>query len=164
VPLKGFDVDEDVTKETTLAMKQVDTPVIIDEASVPEPATSVQAEGTVGNPAEVSSPIDHILPGSDTPVVSDATTDLPVDSTLAKADLEVSTATITPASVEVTETEPTSSQVPVDAPETVDTFLLPEKVTPPSPVRKPEEIDSDTDGVLALDSDAEKSDWSEVEQ
>ena len=163
VPLKGFDVDEDVIEETTPAPEQVDTPVIIDEVSVPELATSVQVEETVGDPAEVSSPIDDILPASDAPVVSHATTDPPVDSMSTKADLEVSTATITPASVELIETEPTGSQVPVDAPETVDTFLLPENVSPPSPVRKPQEIDSDTDEVLALDSDAEKSDWSEVE-
>ena len=43
----------------------------------------------------------------------------------------------------------------------MDTLLLPEKASPPSPVQ---DTSSDIDdGVLMLDSDDSKSDWSEVE-
>ena len=46
----------------------------------------------------------------------------------------------------------------------MDRFLFFEQVSPPSPARKPREIDSGTDeGVLMLDSDSENSDWSELE-
>ena len=161
--LKGFDVDEDVTKEVTPPQEQADVPVIADVA-VPEPSTSVQVEETS---AEVPSPVDDVLPESDAPVASDTTSDLPTESTSTESDVEASTRTITPAPVELTSaTEPelAKSQVPANSPETVDAFLLPEQVSPPSPVKKPQEIHSDADEeVLSLDSDAEKSDWSEVE-
>jgi len=68
---------------------------------------------------------------------------------------------IIPASVELTsaiEPDPATSQVQADTTETVDTFLLPEQVSPPS------EVDSDADEeVLVLDSDAENSGWTELE-
>ena len=167
--LKGFDVDEDVVEEVTPAQEQVDIPVdipvVVDDVAVPEPSTSVQVEETLIAPVEVSSPANVTLPESDTLVASDPVTDLPAEPTSIESDVEASTMTITPASVEPTSvTEPIESQVPVDAPETVDTFLLPEEVSPSSPTKKPEEIGGDIDEeVLELDSDIEKSDWSEVE-
>lgn len=139
-PLKGSDADEDATEEVAPAKEQVGTPTATDNVKVPD---SAQAEETVADPVEGA------LPESDTPV-------------------EASTMTITPASAELTsatEPDPTASRVRVDAPETVDAVPSPERASPPSP--NPEEIDkidNDTDeGVLVLDSDAEKSDWSELE-
>ena len=41
----------------------------------------------------------------------------------------------------------------------------PEQVSPASPAKGPREIDVDTDDeILVLDSDSEKSDWSELEE
>ena len=166
-PLQGFDVDEDVTHETIPAPEQVATPVVVDGVAVPEPLTSVQAEETVVAPAEVSSPAPGTFPESDTLVSSDATTDVPAEPTSAEFDIQASTATITPVSAELastTESEPIKPQVPADAPEAVDTFLLPEKVSPTPPVKSSQEIDSDADeGVLVFDSDVEKSDWSDLD-
>ncbi|KAF9643054.1 hypothetical protein BDM02DRAFT_3264250 [Thelephora ganbajun] len=63
----------------------------------------------------------------------------------------------------MTETKSAEYRQPTEEVETIDTFLLPEKVSPPSPAKKPQELDSGIDEeVLALDSD-EKSDWSEIE-
>lgn len=156
IPLKGFDVDGELIEEASRVPEHVDAPVVVDGLPVPEPSTSVQVEDPLVVPAEAPSS-----------VASDGCTDLPSESTFVESDIEASTATITPGSVEFTsvaETEPIKSQAPADAPESVDTFLLPEKVSSPSPVKKLQEIDSDTDEeVLALDSDVEKSDWSEVE-
>jgi len=152
VPLKGFDVEEDVA-EATSAPEQVETPVAADE-----PPTQVQE--TIETPAEASSPVDEAVP--------EAIADVPAESTPTESDVEASTVTITPASVEVvsvTEREQTQSQVQANAPENVATFLLPEQASPPSPAKKPQETDIDTDDeVLVLDSDVEKSDWSELEE
>ena len=167
-PLKGFDVDEDVTEETPPAPEQVETPVVVDEVTVPKPSTPNQMEENFVTSAEGPSPGDEALPESNAPAVSETTTDLPVEPTATESDVEASTVTITPASVEptsVTEPEPTQSQVLVGARETPDTFLLPEQVSPPSPAKNPREIDVDTDDeILVLDSDSEKSDWSELER
>ena len=146
---KGFDVDEDVTEEavpTNDAVSEPSIPVLVEE------------------PAAVPSPVDEVLPESEIPTVLGAIADLPVEQTSSESDVEASTATITPDSVNPkvgTEAEPTRSQVQSGTTEIVDTFLLPEKLSPPSPVHQ---IDSDAeDDVLSLDSDAEGSDWSEVE-
>ena len=154
-PLEGFDVDDDTTEETTPALEREDTPAAVGDIAVPEPVISVQEQETIIAPAEVPS------------LASDATADLPVEPTSTESDVEASTATITPVSVGATsvpETEPIKSQILAEAPETVDALLLPEKASPVSPVKNPQDIDSDADGeLLALDSDAEKSDWSELE-
>jgi len=159
-PLRGFDVDEDIVEDVAPAQELVDTPVFIDDIMVPEPLTPAQVEETVAAPA------DQILPESDTPIVAYTIADLPIEPTSTESDAEASTVTIAPASVEltsVTEPDPTTSQVQANATATVDTFLLPEQVSPPSPANKPQEIDSDTDEeVLVLDSDTEKSDWSDL--
>ena len=161
-PVEGFDIDEDVTEEVSFAPEQVETPVVVDEVTIPEPPTSDPVVETVATAAE-SSLVDEALPEFNTPAVPEPIVDVPTES-----DVEASTATITPASVEspsVTEPAPTQSQVQVDAPENVDTFLLREQVSPPSPAKKPQEIDTDADEeVLVFDSDTEKSDWSELEE
>jgi len=166
-PLKGFDVDDDVTEEASLAPEEVETPVVVDEVTVPEPFTPNQMEESVVTSAEGSSPGDEVLPESNVPAVSETTTDLPVEPTSTESDVEGSTATITPGFVEptsVTEPEPTQSQVRVGAQETVDTSLSAEQVSPHSPAKNPGEIEVDTDDeILVLDSDSEKSDWSELE-
>jgi hypothetical protein len=163
--LKGFDVDEEVAEDISPAQEQVDIPVVIDDVAVPEPSSSVQVEETPVVPAELPSAVDDALPETNTLVASDPATDLPIEPTPVESDVEASTAAITPGPVEITpmtETEPTESQVPNDAPEPVDTFLLPEEGSPPA--KKPQDIGSDTDEeVLEFGSDAEKSDWSEVE-
>jgi hypothetical protein len=159
--LKGFDADEDVTEEAAPTLEQVDAPVVVDGVAVPESSTSIQSEETVVGITKVSPPVDEALPESY------KITDPSIEPASTGSDVEASTATITPASVElasVTVTESTIPQVQADAPETTDTLLLPESVSPPSPVNKPQEINSDSDEeALVLDSDAEKSDWSEVE-
>jgi len=164
-PLEGFDVD-DITGEIVPGPEQVDTPVVIVIGGVvSEPPAPVQVEETVGAPTEVPSP--DALPESDTPIASDQTTDVPAEPTSTESDVEASSATITYVSAEPTsvpETESIESRVPADAPETVGRFSLPERVSSPSPVKKPQEVGSDTDEeVLLLDSDTEKSDWSELE-
>jgi len=166
--LKGFDVDEDVTEEVSLAPEEVETPVVVDEVIVPEPFTPNEMEESVVTFAEGSSPGDEALPESNAHAVSETTTDLPVEQIATESDVEGSTATITPGFVEptsVTEPEPTQSQVRVDAQETVDTFLLAEQVSPPSPAKNRREIEVDTDDeILVLDSDSEESDWFELEE
>ena len=169
VPLRGFDVGQDVTEEVAPTQEPVEIPAVVDE-TVPEPLTPAQVEATDVTPAEVSSPTKDALPQSDASVASEATVDLPSEATSTQSDIGASTATITPASIEFTsvaESKPELAQPQVqdEAPETADTFLLPEPVSPPSPVKKSREIDIDTDGeVLVFDSDAEKSDWSELEE
>jgi len=166
-PLQGFDVDEDTIDAAVPPQEQANALVFVDDVATPEPSTSVQVEEAIVVPTEVSSPVDDAVFESDTPVNPDTTTYLPAEPTPTESNVEDSTATIVPTAVElisVAETEPTESHVQAGAPETVDTFLLPEKVSPPSPIEKPQEVDSDTDEeVLVLDSDIEKSDWSEVE-
>jgi len=150
-PLKVFDADEGITKVAP-AQEQVDTPVVVDTVTVPEASTPVQAEETVAETAEGALPEPNA----------------PTEPTPTGSDVAASTATITPASVElmsVTEHEPTMYQVEADATETADTFLSPERVSTPSPAKKPQEIDNDTDEeIIVLDSDAEKGNWSELEQ
>ena len=165
--LKGFDVDEEVAEEATPAQEQVGIPVVVGDAKVPEPSTSVQAEETPVAYAEVPSIADDAVFESDTSVSSGTTTDHPTEPTSIGSGVGAPAATITPATVELTsvaEVEQTQSRVPVNAPETLDTFSSPEKVPSPLPAEDPQENGSDTDEeVLELDSDAEKSDWSEIE-
>jgi len=159
-PFKGFDVDEDVTGEVSPAPEEVETPVVVDKVAVPKLFTPDQMEERVVTSVERSSPGDKALPESDAHAVSDTTTDLPIEPTSTESDVEASTATITPGFVElasVTESEPTQSQVQVGARETLNAFLLPEQVPPPSPAMNPREI-------LVFNSDSEKSDWSELEE
>lgn len=152
-PLKGFDVDEDVTAVAQV-QEQIET-VVADGVAISEQSAPASVEGAVIVPAVVPIPADE----------SPFETDIPtaVEQTAPESDVEASTATITPDSLELksaAETESTDHQ----APETVDTFLLPEKVSPPSPAQKSRQIDSEADdGVLVLDSDTEKSDWFELE-
>lgn len=152
--LRGFDVDEEVAPTP----EEVEAPVVVYEVSVPEPSIPNQVEENIATPTEEYSPVDESLHEFNAPAVFETTTE---------SDVEASTATITPVSVEpafVAEPEPTLSQVQVNVPENVDTFLLPEQASPSSPVLKAREIDIDTDeDVLALDSDCDKSDWSELE-
>ena len=61
-PLKGFDVDEDVTEEASPAPEQVETPVIINQVTVSKPFTPNQMEESVVTLAEGSSPSDEALP------------------------------------------------------------------------------------------------------
>ena len=157
VPLQGFDVGEEVTEEAVPA-REPDEILAVDETMIPSP---FQAEVADAIPAEVPSPVGEDLPQSDSSV-SGATINLPLEPTSTQSDIEASTATITP--VSVTEHKSAQPQVQDEALELVDTFLLPEQVSPPSPVKEPREIDIDTeDEVVLLDSDTEKSDWSELE-
>ena len=156
-PPKGFDVDEDASE------------VVVDNVAISEPSTPVSVEEPVTVSVDVPTPADEAVPEADAPTAVETTADLPVEQITPESDVEASTATITPDSVEAKsaaiETEPTEVQVQSSESETVDTFLLPEKVTPPSPVQKPRQSESDSDDeVLVLDSDGEKSDWSELEQ
>ena len=150
-PLKGFEVDEDVT-EAAPAQEEA-------RARVP-------VEETVFVREDVPTPADEAVSETDGPTDVETTADPVVEQTSPESDVETSTATITPDSVELkpaTESEAVEPQT--DAPSTVDTFLLPEKVSPPSPVQKVQQIESDTDDeVVALDSDGERSDWSELEK
>ena len=156
----SHNVDDD-TKEAFPAQEQAHLPVVVNDDAVPEPtSTPVLVE----EPTTVPSPVDEVLPKSKTPTNLEATADLPVEGT-SESDVEASTATIAPDFVNPkvgTEAEPTGrSQVQSDTTEIVDTFLLPEKLSPSSPVQQ---NDSDAeDEVVSLDSDAEGSDWSEVE-
>lgn len=153
--LKGFDVAGAVPVETETAV-----------ATVPAPSTPVPAEETVVVPTESPSPAGEPLPEIKASVVPESTADLPAEQFVPGSDVEGSTATITPQSIEVssgTETELTGSRVGADAPETVNTFLSPDKISTP-PVQKSQQADNDAeDEVLSFGSDAEKSDWSEVE-
>jgi len=162
--VRGFDVDEDVTEGVSPAGELVDAKVV--DITAPESPASIQVEEAVVAATEMADPVEDRLPESDTSIVIDATTDLPAEPTFTGPDFGASTVTIAPATVELTpltELEQTTPQVQVDVSETVDTFLLPEQVSLPSPAKKPEEVGSDTDEVLVLDSDVEKSDWSELE-
>ena len=166
--LKGFDVDKNVTEEVAPAPEQAETLVVVDEVIVPEPFTQNQVNENIVTSMEGFSPIDKTLPESNAPAVSEMATDLPVEPTSTKSDIETSMAMITTTSVEltpVTELKPTQSQIQVNTLESVDMFLLPEQVTPPSPVIKPREINVDTDDdILVLNSNIEKSDWSKLEE
>ena len=161
-PLKGFGVHDNITNKTAPAQDQVGVPVIADDAAVPKPSAPAQVEETVANLAEVVPPIEEALLESDTPAVSE-TVSGPISTGSGE---EISAKTTAPASVEpksTTDIEPREPQVQSNAPEAVDT-LLPEKASSPSPVRKLQQINNDSDNeVVSVDSDAEKSDWSELE-
>ena len=160
VPLKGFDVTEDITDEVVPAREPDEILAVVDERIVPTP---YQVEATDATSAVVSPPVDEAVSQSNGPV-SEATADQPLEPTSTQSGIEASTATITPASVTEPKPEPAQPQIKDEAPEVVDTFLLPERLSPPSPIKKSREVDIDTDDeVLVLDSDAEKSDWSELE-
>jgi hypothetical protein len=95
----------------------------------------------------------------------DTTTTPHAEFSPAEPDFGLTTLTASPELTElaVIEPQPTEPQVSTEEEETVDTFLLPEKVSPPSPAKKRWEIESNiNDEVLALDSDEEKSDWPEI--
>ena len=163
-PFKGHDAEEDLAEGVAPAREQVDTPAV-DDAPVVESSTPAQAEDAVVIPAEVPSPAEETPLESDIPIARET----PADSASTETDVGASTEAIAPAPVEpdpATETASAEPQVEADALETVDTFLLTEKTSPPSPAQKPQEADNDSDDdddVLSLDSDPEKSDWSEIE-
>lgn len=164
--LKGFDVDEDFA-EVAPVQGQADT-MAVDDVVISEPSAPVPVEETAIAPVDVPVPADEALPETDTSIIGESAVDLPIEKMSPESDVEASTTTITPHSVEVksaTGTEVPERQAQDDEAETVDTFLLPEKASPPSPIQKPQQIDSDTDDeAVVLDSDVEKSDWSELEQ
>ena len=168
-PLKGFDVDEDIVQEVSPASTEepVDAPVATDAIDAPEESTPGQLEAVTAVSMEGPSPEKENIPESNTLVASDDTTTAPhAESSPAKPDFGLPTSTATPEPTELAVTEPESTEPRVSAgeEETVDTFLLPEKVSPPSPAKKRWETESDIDDeVLVLDSDEEKSDWSEIE-
>ena len=136
--LKGFDLDNDVPEE-----EQVVAPVIVDGDAAPKPSTPVLEKETVISPAGV--PANEAVTETETPTV----TDTPADP-----------------AAEQTSPEPTvSHDQSQGAPEITATLLVPEKVSPPSLAeQKAEQVCSDgEDEVVSLGSDAERSDWSEVD-
>ena len=157
-PLKGYDVDDDVPEETVPVQEQDDTPIVASQPSAP-----VQVEEPVTSPAEVPSPTAEALPETDLPTITE--TGVAEQAAGPEFDVESSTTTITPDSVNPTSSVPEIGGTESQGEGTPDTFLLYERVSPPSPVKKAEQTDSDVsdDEVLSLDSEAEKSDWSEVE-
>ncbi|KAF9785091.1 hypothetical protein BJ322DRAFT_1218799 [Thelephora terrestris] len=161
------DVDDNVTKEALDTQDQVDATVIVNNDSVPEPSIPVLAEETILSSAGVPSSVDEVLPEIATLTVPEMAADLPSEQTLSEQ-VEASTTQVTSDSVTSdvgTEAEPTGPEVHSDAPEIVATFLLPGKASPPSPIQQFQKIDSDSESeVFSLDGDAERSDWSEVEQ
>ena len=161
VPLRGFDVDEGITEEVAPARGPAEIPTVVDKTTVPTP-DQVEAVGVTS--VEVSSQANE-TPPRPVPFVTEATTSTCSEPTSTQPDTEAPTMTTTPASV--TEAKPEASQLQAqdEAPEAVGTSLLPEPVSPPSPVKEPREIDIDSnDKVLVFDSDTEKSDWSELEE
>ena len=161
-PLRGFDVDEDITGVVTPVREPVKIPGDVDETTV---STPDQVETADDTSVEVSSPINRALPQSDAPFVAEAAISLPSEPTSIQSDIEVSTTTIIPTSVAKPKPESAQRKAQDEALEAVDTFLLPESVSPPSLVKESREIDTDSDNeVVVLDSDAEKSDWGELEE
>ena len=125
--------------------------------SVVRPASCIESTGIETERTQVNRSTD--LPSND------ATTILHADLSPAEPGFGLSTSITIPGLVEldVTEPEPTALLAPSEVPETVDALLIPEKASPCSPVMKSQEVSSDTDDdVLVLDSDEEKSDWSEI--
>jgi hypothetical protein len=166
--LKGFDVDDIVDEvSSTSAEEPVDAPIVTDHIDAPEQSTPEQPEAVVAVSVERSSPEKEAIPESNTLVASDDTTTTPhAELPLTEPDFGLPTSTATPelTRLAVIEPESTEPRLPAEEEESVDTFLLPEKVSPPSPAKKRWEIESDIDDeVLVLDSDEEKSDWSEIE-
>ena len=162
-PTKGFEIDEDIAGEVVPAptVELADTPVAIDDV-VPEQSAPVHSEITVAPPTE-ESPTEETILQSDASVVSDNTATTPHLEPLPAEPDPGPSASTTPGlgKFSVTNSEPTVLLGPAEASETMGTFLLLEKVAPP--VKKHQEIGSDTDEVLALDSDEGESDWSEIE-
>ena len=139
-PLRGFDVDEDITKEVTPVREPVEVPAVVDGTTVPTPD---QVEAADVTSVEVSSRVNEAVLQPDAPFVAEVTISLPSGPTSTRSDVEASTAMIIPTS----ETKPE-----------------PEPASLPSAAKESREIDIDSDNeVLVLDSDAEKSDWSELE-
>ena len=160
--LRGFDVDEDITKEVTPVREPVEIPAVVYGTTVPTPD---QVEAADVTSVEVSSRVNEALPQSDAPFVAEATISLLSEPTSTRSDVEDTTATIIPTSGTKPKPELAQHQAQDEVPEVADTFLLPELVTPPPPVKESQEIDTDSDDeVLVLDSDTEKSDWSELEE
>ena len=161
-PLRGFDVDEDITKEAAPDREPVEIPAVVDETTVPTPD---QVEAVDVTSVEVPSPVNDTLPQSNAPFVAEAAISLHSEPTSIQSDIEVSTTTIIPTFVAKPKPESAQRQAQDEVPGAVDTFLLPEPVSPLSPVKESREIDTDSDDeVVVLDSDAEKSDWSELEE
>lgn len=150
--LQGFNVDEDTVGEA----------IVVGGATIPEPSTPAWVEQTSVVPTGGPSPVEEVLPKSDTPIPSETTTD-PISI---EPDVESSMATITPPPVKLesaAETRVTGPQVQMDVLGTVDP-LLPEKASQASPVQELQQKNDDSDEeVLSLGSDGEKSDWSELE-
>ena len=165
--LKGFDVDGDTTEEAVPTQEQVDIPLVVDGDAVPEPSATVLEKETVISSAGV--PANESVTETETPTITDTPADPPVEQTSPEFDVEASTATIIPESVNPkveTEAEPTvSHDQSQGAPEITATLLVSENVSPPSQTQqKDEQVSSDAeDEVVSVDSDAERSDWSEVE-
>ena len=154
-------VAEDIVGEAAPgpAVERVDTPTAVDDLVREQPARvhcmqeSSRAEGSIPQP---NAQVDY----------SDATTTPHVDPSPAGPDFGPSTSTTILGLMEldVTEPEPTALVARAEVPETMDVLLIPEKASQCSPVMKSQEVSSDTDDdVLVLDSDEEKSDWSEID-
>ena len=160
-PLGGFDVDEDTTEAAIPVQEPVEIPGVVDETTV---STPDQVEAADVTSVEVPSRVNEAVPQSDVPFVAEAAINLPWEPTSIQSDIEVSTTTMIPTFVAKPKSESARRQAQDEVPEAMDT-LLPESVFPPSPVKESREIDTGSDNeVLVLDSDAEKSDWSEVEE
>lgn len=161
-PLKGLNVNEDIINEVAPVptRERVDAPAT-------EQSTSAQSEVAIITFVEESSATGKPFSESDTPAVSDdATTTLHVGPSPTEFDLGPSALNATPESVEVpvTEAELTEPRILTEEEDTVDAFLLNEEGLPPSPMKKHQLTDSDTDDeVLVLVDDEEQSDWSEIE-
>ena len=137
-PPNGFDVDDGVAEGDVLpsAEGQVGASVAINDSKIPEHSTPAPFEAPVASGG--FSPAESNVP----PVSDDAITTPRVEPSPSEPDVTVPSAEL----------------------DTADAFLLLEDISPPSPVEKPELIDSDNDDlVLVLDNDEEKSDWSEIE-
>ena len=152
----SHNVDDD-TNEAFPAQEQAHLPVVVNNDAVPEPT---RPQSWWKSPQQFPPLSMKSFPNPRLPQTLKQPRIYPSKSS--ESDVEASTATIAPYFVNPkvgTEAEPTGrSQVQSDTTEIVDTFLLPEKPSPPSPVQQ---IDSDAeDEVVSLDSDAEGSDWS----
>ena len=77
---------------------------------------------------------------------------------------EPSTSTVTSEFIELSATEPESTEprTPAKGVEIVGGFLLHEKAFPSSPAKRHQLVDGDIDGEVLV-FDEEKSDWTEIE-
>ena len=165
--IKRYEIDEGVVEDVPAsAVEQVDTSVAVNDVA-PEQLTVVQSEAAISTSVGGTSLAEEAVPEPNSPMVSDDTIAVPpIESPPTEPDSGPWTWTATTglAKPGVTEHKSTGPPAPADVPETVDTFLLPEKASSPSPVKRPQDVSSDTDDeVLVLDSDDSKSDWSEIE-